>query len=99
MQGGCIWHDVDEAAAYHVLAMVDDPVNHTGVGGLTLRVYERLSGRYWLTASNLLQVHIVLSGGSTKAVSKDEDPELFWAVRGAGHCFELVSEFLFQTYD
>lgn len=43
----------------------------------------------------------MLSGGSTKTARKDEDPELFWAVRGAGHCLEIVSEFLFhdQTND
>lgn len=40
VHGGCIWHDVDEAAANHGLAMVDGLVNHTGVGGLTLGGYE-----------------------------------------------------------
>ena len=100
VQGGCIWQDVDEAAAAHGLAMVGGTVNHTGVGGLTLGGgYGWLSGRYGLTIDSLLQVQIVLGDGSIKIASNYENPDLFWAVRGAGHCFGVVSEFVFQTHE
>lgn len=99
-QGGCIWEDVDEAAAEHDLAMVGGTVNHTGVGGLTLGGgYGWLSGRYGLTIDSLLSVQIVLADGSIRMASADENADLFWAVRGAGHCFGVVAEFTFQTYE
>lgn len=100
VQGGCLWQDVDEAAAEHGLAMVGGTVNHTGVGGLTLGGgYGWLSGRYGLTIDSLLQVQIVLADGSIKTASQDENPDLFWAVRGAGHCFGVVTEFVFETHE
>lgn len=99
-QGGCIWEDVDEAAAKHDLAMVGGTVNHTGVGGLTLGGgYGWLSGRYGLTIDSLLSVQIVLADGSIKVASASENADLFWAVRGAGHCFGVVAEFTFQTFE
>ena len=100
VQGGCIWQDVDEAAGKHDVATVGGTVNHTGVGGLTLGGgYGWLSGRYGLTVDNLLQVEIVLADGSINKASKTENPDLFWAVRGAGHCFGVVAEFVFQAYE
>ena len=99
-QGGCIWQDVDDAAAEYGLAMVGGTVNHTGVGGLTLGGgYGWLSGRYGLTIDSLLQVQIVLADGSIKIASKDENPDLFWAVCGAGHAFGVVTEFVFKTHE
>ena len=100
VQGGCIWKDVDEAAAEYGLAMVGGTVNHTGVGGLTLGGgYGWLSGRYGLTIDSLLEVQMVLADGSIRTVSKDQNPDLFWAIRGAGRCFGVVVEFKFQTYE
>ena len=100
VQGGCIWKDVDEATAEYGLAMVGGTVNHTGVGGLTLGGgYGWLSGRYGLTIDNLLRVQMVLGDGTIQSASKDENPDLFWAVRGAGHCFGVAVEFAFQAYD
>ena len=100
VQGGCIWEDVDVAAAEHDLAMVGGTVNHTGVGGLTLGGgYGWLSGRHGLTIDCLLEVEIVLANGSIVRASAETHPDLFWAVRGAGHCFGVISEFVFQTYD
>ncbi|KAL8724791.1 MAG: hypothetical protein Q9166_007748 [cf. Caloplaca sp. 2 TL-2023] len=99
-QGGCIWEDIDNAAADHSLAMVGGTVNHTGVGGLTLGGgYGWLSGRYGLTIDSLLAVQIVLADGSIKAASAEENADLFWAVRGAGHCFGVVAEFTFQAHE
>ena len=100
VQGGCIWEDVDEAAAEHHLAMVGGTVNHTGVGGLSLGGgYGWLSGRYGLTIDSLLAVQIVLADGSIMSASAEENADLFWAVRGAGHCFGVVAEFTFHLRD
>ena len=100
VQGGCIWKDDDEAAAEYGLVMVGGTVNHTGVGGLTLGGgYGWLSGRHGLTIDSLLEVQMVLADGSIRTVSKDQNPDLFWAIRGAGHCSGAVVEFKFQTHE
>jgi FAD/FMN-containing dehydrogenase len=99
VQGGCIWEQVDRAAAEHDVAMVGGTINHTGVGGLTLGGgYGWLSGRYGLTLDSLLAVRIVLADGSIVTASEDSHPDLFWAVRGAGHCFGVVAEFTFRVH-
>ncbi|KAG8528455.1 uncharacterized protein KY384_007373 [Bacidia gigantensis] len=97
VQGGCIWRDVDEAAAEYGLAMVGGTVNHTGVGGLTLGGgYGWLSGEHGLTVDNLLEAEMVLADGSIKKCSEKENSDLFWAIRGAGHSFGVATEFTFQ---
>ena len=100
VQGGCIWEDVDHAAAKHGLATVGGTVNHTGVGGLTLGGgYGWLSGRYGLTVDNVLGVQMVLADGSVQDTSEVKNPDLFWAARGAGWCFGVAAEFTFQLHD
>ncbi|RYP52203.1 hypothetical protein DL768_002594 [Monosporascus sp. mg162] len=98
-EGGCIWEDVDMAAADYGLAAVGGTVNHTGVGGLTLGGgYGWLSGRYGLSIDNLIYVTLVLADGRVVKVSRDENEDLFWAVRGAGQAFGVAVEFCFQAY-
>ncbi|KAF8860484.1 FAD-binding domain-containing protein [Acephala macrosclerotiorum] len=100
VQGGALWKDVDVAAAMHGLATVGGTINHTGVGGLTLGGgFGWLSGRYGLTIDNLLKVTMVLANGKVVTASKDENADLFWAVRGAGHSFGVAVEFTFQAFD
>ncbi|MCJ1462361.1 hypothetical protein MMC07_000961 [Pseudocyphellaria aurata] len=100
VQGGAVWKDVDEAAAKYGLAMVGGTVNHTGVAGLTLGGgYGWLSGRYGLTIDSLLKLKMVLADGSIQTVSQDENPDLFWAARGAGQSFGVTAEFTFQAYE
>ncbi|KAF2703998.1 FAD-binding domain-containing protein [Pleomassaria siparia CBS 279.74] len=98
-EGGTIWEDVDVEAAKFGLATVGGTVNHTGVGGLTLGGgYGYLSGRYGLTIDNLLAVDIVLASGELVRASKEENADLFWAVRGAGQNFGVVTAFVFKAY-
>lgn len=98
-EGGTIWEDVDSAAAKHGLATVGGTVNHTGVGGLTLGGgYGYLTGKYGLTIDNLLSVEVVLASGEAVTASKDTNADLFWAIRGAGQNFGVVTNFTFQGY-
>ncbi|KAL9585041.1 MAG: hypothetical protein Q9212_001756 [Teloschistes hypoglaucus] len=99
-QGGCVWADVDAAAEEHGLATVGGTVNHTGIGGLTLGGgYGWLSGEYGLTVDNLLSVEIVLADGRVVTSSPTENDDLFWAVRGAGQSFGVVTSFTYCCYE
>jgi len=99
-QGGAVWKDVDEAVAEYGLAVVGGTVNHTGIGGLTLGGgYGWLSGSYGLVVDNLLKVVMVLADGKIVTASEDENPELFWAIRGAGQCFGVAVEFTYQAHE
>jgi FAD/FMN-containing dehydrogenase len=98
-QGGTLWEDVDVEAAKYGLATVGGTVNHTGVGGLTLGGgYGYLSGKHGLTIDNLLSVEIVLASGTHTTCSATQHADLFWAVRGAGTSFGVVTSFTFQAY-
>ncbi|KAL4904038.1 hypothetical protein BDW74DRAFT_179130 [Aspergillus multicolor] len=100
VQGGAVWRDVDETAAKYNLAAVGGTVNHTGVGGLTLGGgYGWLSGQYGLTIDNLLSARVILGNGTIVTASEKENSDLFWALRGAGYNFGIVSSFTFQGYE
>ncbi|KAI2476128.1 GlcD FAD-FMN-containing dehydrogenase [Pyrenophora tritici-repentis] len=99
-EGGALWEDVDVEAAKYGLATVGGTVNHTGVGGLTLGGgYGYLTGKYGLTIDNLLSVNIVLASGEQVIASASSNPDLYWAVRGAGQNFGVTTTFTFQAYD
>ncbi|GLA51462.1 hypothetical protein AnigIFM63604_008059 [Aspergillus niger] len=99
-QGGTVWEDIDRAAAPYKLATVGGTVNHTGVGGLTLGGgYGWLTGRYGLTIDNLLGATVVVADGRILKTSETENPDLFWAIRGAGQNFGVTTEFIFQAYE
>ena len=98
-QGGCLWEDVDRKAAEYGLATVGGTVNHTGIGGLTLGGgYGWLSGEHGLTIDNLVAVQIVLADGSIITANETKNSDLFWAVRGAGHSFGIVTEFTYRVH-
>lgn len=99
VQGGCLWLDVDEAAWKYGLATVGGTVADTGVGGLSLGGgYGHLSGGRGLVIDNTVAFTVVLANGEIKTTSKKEDPDLFWALNGAGQNFGVVTEFVLQAY-
>lgn len=97
VEGGCVWGDVDHATHPFGLAVPSGILSSTGVGGLTLGGGTGyLSRSYGLTIDNLLSVDMVLADGSFVTASADENADLFWAVRGGGGNFGIVTSFLFK---
>ncbi|KAL6234375.1 hypothetical protein BDW75DRAFT_212563 [Aspergillus navahoensis] len=99
-EGGCRWEDIDTPLGQHGLATVGGRVGNTGIGGLTLGGgVGWLSGKYGLVVDNLLSAKMVLADGRIVTASATENPDLFWAVRGAGQCFGVALEFTYQAYE
>lgn len=98
-QGGCLWSDVDSAAAEHDMATPGGTVSHTGIGGLTLGGgYGYLTGLYGMVVDNLVSTRVVLASGEIATASQTTNPDLFWALRGAGHNFGVVTSFEYKLY-
>jgi len=98
-EGGCLWGAVDHATHAFGLATPSGFLSTTGVGGLTLGGgIGYLSRTHGLTIDNLLSVDMVLSDGSFVTADADKHPDLFWAVRGGGGNFGVVTSFLFQLH-
>ncbi|HEU5377678.1 MAG TPA: FAD-binding oxidoreductase [Ktedonobacteraceae bacterium] len=99
VEGGCTWGDVDHATHPFGLATPSGFISTTGVGGLTLGGgIGYLARSLGLTIDNLLSVDMVLADGSFVTATADEHADLFWAIRGGGGNFGVVTSFLFQLH-
>ena len=98
--GGNTWGEVDHATHAFGLAVPAGIVSKTGVGGLTLGGgIGYLARKHGLTIDNLLEADMVLADGSFVTVNAKRHPDLFWAIRGGGGNFGIVTSFLFQAHD
>ncbi len=99
VQAGATWGDVDRETQLFALAVPAGVVSTTGVAGLTLHGgVGHLRRKYGLTIDNLVSVDIVTADGQLRRASATENEDLFWAVRGAGSNFGVVTSFEFQAH-
>ena len=97
--GGVVWSEFNSATAEHGLATTGGLVSTTGIAGLTLGGgLGWLMPKYGLAADNLVSVELVSASGEVLHVSEENDPDLFWALRGGGGNFGIATTFEFRLH-
>jgi FAD/FMN-containing dehydrogenase len=98
-QGGVTWGEYNRETQLHGLASTGGAVSTTGIGGLTLGGgWGYLHGKHGLAIDNLRSVQLVLADGRVVTASADDNPDLFWAVRGGGGNFGVATSLEFNVH-
>jgi FAD/FMN-containing dehydrogenase len=96
---GVRWVEFDAATQEHGLATTGGTVGDTGIAGLTLGGgFGWLCGKYGMTIDNLLSAEVVTADGRVLTASADENPDLFWAIRGGSGNFGVVTSFVYRLH-
>lgn len=99
LQGGCLLSQVDAETQKYGLAVSSGIISHTGVGGLTLGGgFGWISRKHGLTIDSLVSAEIVTASGEIVTASDSENPDLFWAIRGGGGNFGVVTRFKIKAH-
>ena len=98
-EGGVTWGELNNATAVHELATTGGVVSTTGIAGLTLGGgFGYLMGKHGMAADNLLSAEVVTASGEVMRASAEEHPDLFWALRGAGANFGVVTSLGYRLH-
>jgi FAD/FMN-containing dehydrogenase len=98
-QGGVIWSEFNRAAAAFGLATTGGEVSSTGIAGLTIGGgFGWLMAKHGIALDNLLSAEVVLASGDVVTASEDSEPDLFWAIRGGGGNFGIVTWFEYRAH-
>lgn len=98
--GGTTWNDFDPACQRHGLATPGGTFGTTGIGGLTLGGgIGHLMGRFGLTLDNLLRAEVVTAAGEVVRADEETNSDLFWALRGGGGNFGVVTSFVYRVHE